>query len=181
MYRTQLAIAAALLSFTLAAAAPASSQKPEDAKSRAADTGFSRPKNVTIVGTSAIDTPTTITYANAHMVTDNGSTLDAVKLEAFIDQKTNNIDHAVATGAVKGTFTQQLTKRKYTVYADQGVYDPKFNQIHLTGSVRILVESTYTQGPLVQTGTTALVQLGSGPEYPKITTNDAKTTFTLNQ
>jgi hypothetical protein len=165
---------------TCADSAPATSASTA-AKPAAVDQGFGKVKSVTIDGTTAVDTPGSATYTNAHLVTDNGSTLDTLKLKAFFNQTDNTLQKVVATGNVKGTFTQTTTKRKYTVYANEGVYDPKLDQIMFTGSVKILIDSSYTKGPLVQTGTTALVQLGDGPDFPVITTNDVKTTFTVSQ
>jgi len=151
------------------------------AKPAVGGNGFGKPGKVTIDGTVAVDTPASATYINAHLVTENGSTLDSLKLKAFINPTDNTLQKVVATSKVKATFTQAITNRKYTMYCDEAIYDPKLDQVHLTGSVRILIETSYTQGPLVQTGVTALVQLGNGPDYPVITTNDVRTTFTVSK
>lgn len=144
--------------------------------------GFGKPGNVTIDARQSIANPGSVTFTgHAHLVTENGATLDAAELKALISKEDNTFQKVIATGKVKGTFNQAITKRFYTVYADEGVYDPKKNQIDLTGSVRILIDSPMTKGPLVQTGTSAVVLLGNGPDYPIITTQDVKTVFTVNQ
>jgi hypothetical protein len=181
MNRLSIIAGLSMLAASIVGAYPAPApQAQAPAKERSLGPAIGKIHNVTIVGSDSVNTPNTATYSHAHLVTDNGSTLDTLKLEAFLTQ-TGTVQKIVATGSVIGSLTQAITSRKYTVYSDEAVFDPKLNQIHLTGAVKIVIESAFTKGPLIQTGSSAIVQLGDGPDFPVITTNDVKTNFALNQ
>jgi hypothetical protein len=113
-------------------------------------------------------------YRNAHLVTNKGTTLDADQLRANLVKGTNALSTIVADGNVKAHMhqyspsTPKAPERDYTVTADHALYDPKLDQITFTGSVVSTVTSALTDGPLVQSGDTAVVQLGKGPEYPQV-------------
>jgi lipopolysaccharide export system protein LptA len=145
--------------------------------------GLTKSGKVTLTAKGSVASQGAISYTGAHMVTDNGTTLDADELKALFAKTGTGtgLDKAIATGNVKATVNQPEVGRKYLVYADKAVFDPKLNEIDLTGNVRILINSAYTEGPLVQTGNSAVIKLGPAPNYPVITMNDVQTTFTLNQ
>ena len=175
MNRTYTALASLALAATLVGHAAAAPTK--------AASGLSKPGKVTLSAKGSVASQGYISYTDAHLVTDNGATLDAAELKAVFAKSATGtgLDKAIATGHVKATVSQPEFGRKYLVYADKGVFDPKLNQIDLTGNVKILIESSYTDGPLVQTGNSAVIKLGPAPDYPVITMNDVQTTFTLNQ
>ncbi|HEY3329186.1 MAG TPA: hypothetical protein VGK19_04125 [Capsulimonadaceae bacterium] len=170
-----LALATVALSITASLAAPVVPTKSAG--------GIGKPGKITLTAKSSSASQGAIIYTDAHMVTDNGATLDAAEIKAVLAKSASGsgLDRVIATGHVKGVVDQAETGRKYTIFADKGVYNPKLNQIDLTGSVKIQIDSNYTQGPLIQTGNAAVVKLGTGPDYPIITMTEVQTTFTLTQ
>jgi lipopolysaccharide export system protein LptA len=100
-------------------------------------------------------------------------TLDADDLEVAL--KTHN---AQMVGHVKGHFSKTADSEDITVESDKATYNQTTNQIDLSGNVKVTIYSLYTDGPLVQTGDSATVQLGAAPTYPLITMNHVHATFT---
>ncbi len=122
-----------------------------------------------------------IYYTNAHLRSASGATIDADELRANLAKSSNSLSTVVATGHVRAHINQLATGRSYTVTSDKAVYNPKTNIIDLTGNVKTSVTSAYTVGPLVQTGDSATIQLGTGPDYPIIKTNHVHVIFTPQQ
>ena len=122
---------------------------------------------VDVTADTSTITPTAIIYTNAHMVAQNGATLDADEVRANLVPG-GKVQNAVATGHVKAHIAQPTEKTDYNVTADKGVFDPQANRIDLTGNVRAVIQSPMTDGPVVQTGDSGEVYLGKGPDYPKL-------------
>jgi lipopolysaccharide export system protein LptA len=149
---------------------------------------MSAPKSVLAPGAQKISmvadesqiTPEFVLYTTAHMTTQTGSTLDADQLKAYVGAG-NTLKHAVATGNVKAFVDDPTNKRKYNVTSDSAVFDPKTNTIDLEGNVKCSVTSALTDGPWIQTGTSATIQLGTGPDYPIFIMHQIQANFTLNQ
>jgi lipopolysaccharide export system protein LptA len=108
-----------------------------------------------------------VVYHFAHVTLTNGTTLDTDELKA-IETKDNKLDEATATGNVKAFVNDIPNNRTYTVTSDSAIFDPVANTIDLNGNVKAIIKSQYTVGPIVQTGTSATIYLGKGPDFPKI-------------
>jgi lipopolysaccharide export system protein LptA len=121
-----------------------------------------------------------IVYQGAHLKTDTGSTLDADTVRANLASATNALQNIVATGHVR-VHTAPGQGRSYTATSDKAIYEPGSNKIEFPDPVTISIISPATNGPLVQTGDSAVVQLGQGPEYPQVMMNRVHTTFTPAQ
>jgi hypothetical protein len=108
-----------------------------------------------------------ILYRVAHMVAENGATLDADEIRANLVQG-GHVENAVATGHVRAHIAEATQKADYTVTSDKGIFYPKGNRIDLTGNIRAVVTSPMTTGPMVQTSDSAVIYLGKAPDYPKL-------------
>ncbi len=139
--------------------------------------GFS---NVDMVAKDWQYSPGSLVYHVVHAVSKNGSTLDADELKAN-EAAGGKITTYTADGNVKAVFTDSVNARTYNVNCDLAVFDPKLNKIDLTGNVKIVVISSLTEGPLVQTGTSATIYLGSGPDFPKIDMHQIHAVFAIKQ
>ena len=131
--------------------------------------------NIDLTADASTITPTAIIYTNAHMVAQNGATLDADEIRANLAVG-GKIDNAVATGHMRAHIAEPSAKTVYNVTADKGVFNPQANRIDLIGNVRAVVDSPMTDGPLVQTGTEGEIYLGKAPEYPKLVMHGVHTT-----
>jgi|GEM_PF-5156227 hypothetical protein len=136
-------------------------------------------------------TPTTLRYGNAHATMSDGTILDSDALIFEIDPSghgKSSVKDIKASGHFKAVyFTLDGTKKyKDTATADEGTYYPATNKIILNGSVVITMYNAAIEGPLTQTGTSALIYLAppgqsNNPEYPKIEMQQGHTTGTLKQ
>ena len=133
---------------------------------------------VDVSAESSVAGPGYVVYRAARMRTESGMRLDADEVRANLAKGSNALVNVVATGHVNGHLDQIEQGRSYTVTAEKAVYDPKANRIDLSGGVKTVMTSAYTSGPLVQTGDTAVIQLGKAPDYPLITMNHVHTVFT---
>lgn len=117
-----------------------------------------------------------MTYKDAHLVGSNGLTIDADTVDITVATKT-----AQLTGDVKAHLATPQSSQgieDMTVYADKAVYDRAANRVDLSGDVKCILYSVYTDGPLVQTGDSAVMQLGPPPDFPVVTMEHVHTTFT---
>jgi lipopolysaccharide export system protein LptA len=121
-----------------------------------------------------------VIYKFAHLTTTTGSTVDADELKATVATG-NQLSQATATGHVRAFVNDVATHRKYTVTADMAVFDPKADTVDLTGNVKAVIVSPYTDGPVVQTGTSATIQLGPAPDFPKIIMRQVHAEFSVKQ
>jgi len=167
-------LAAALIAFStlysVGRAAPTDSSTP----------GISGFGEINLTANTSEIEPNAIVYHDAHMVAQNGATLDADEIRANLVQG-GKLENAVATGHVKANVASAVQKGVYTLTADKGVFDPKGNKIDLTGNVRAVVESPMTTGPMIQTGDTGIVYLGKAPDYPKLVMTNVHATLTPAQ
>ena len=167
----------ALFAFLVAASHVESVQAASAATPAKGASAIAKPGRVTMKSNSSIVTQGAVTYLSAHMTTDTGAVLDADSIRAEFEQGGGTVQTVVATGHVRAFVPQTTANRQYTVYADKGVFDPKTNQIVLTGAVKTVIASTLTDGPLIQTGDAATIQLGKAPDYPIITMTNVETNF----
>jgi lipopolysaccharide export system protein LptA len=135
---------------------------------------------IALVARSSEATPNYILYDFATITMKNGTTLYADELKA-VEAKSQGLETATATGNVKAVVNDLVNSRNYTVTADNAVFDPRTNTIDLTGNVKTVITSSYTDGPLIQTGTSATVYLGKGPDFPKIDMRQVHAELTVKQ
>ena len=101
-------------------------------------------------------------YGNVHLRAQNGATLDADTIKGLAS-KDGTIEEWVATGHVRAHIEQPALGRYYDVTADKAVFRPGIKRIDLNGGVTTTARTTYTVGPLIQTGDSAVVLLGEPP------------------
>jgi hypothetical protein len=159
-----------LFGFAVASALPATAQTAGQTSKKpdAAEGQFVKSLgNVNIDADQNIITPTGITYINAHLHAENGTTMDCHELKEEMD-KSGNTTQFVATGNVVA-HVPFAKGQIYDISADSAVYDPSTHEINLIGKpVTTTAETPYTKGPVVQTGDSGVVLLGPSPNYPKI-------------
>jgi hypothetical protein len=117
-----------------------------------------------------------LTYKMAHIKGKNGLTIDADTVEINLANKVSQM-----YGHVKAHIRKAEVSQDMTVNSDKAVFDQVKNQIDLTGNVKVVILSTYTSGPLIQTGDSAVMKLGPAPEFPEITMDNVHTSFTPQQ
>ena len=87
------------------------------------------------------------------------------------------------TNSLPSDTTDASSKKPYTVTAtaEHAVYDVAAQMISLTGNVKTVIDNSNTDGPIVQTGTSAVITFGKGPDYPKIDMSQVHTELTMKQ
>jgi len=148
---------------------------------------------ITIKFKSSEATPGYLIYEYAHATMRNGTTLDSDELKLIpftggASRSKGSLKEIDANGHVKATLVDVIGTTSYTDVAtsDNGVYDPVNNTITLTGDVTIVVYNPSVDGPITQTGTTAVIYLAppgesSNPDYPKIDMQQGHTVVSPKQ
>ena len=133
---------------------------------------------VELTSDSSLIGPSCVVYTNAKMTAADGTTVNADDLRANIADAGSivTLKNIVLTGHVRAHIEQP--GRTMSVSTDKAVYDPKANNIALTGNVRAEVGSKYTAGPWVQTGDSGTILLGHSADYPQLVMYHVHTTFT---
>jgi lipopolysaccharide export system protein LptA len=131
---------------------------------------------IDVVASQSVFRPGVAEYRKAHMIGKNGLTVDADVIDIKLATKS-----AQMTGNIKAHIKRDAESQDITVNADKASFDRVKNEIVLTGNVKVVIYSPYTNGPMVQTGDSAIVQLGAAPEYPLITMDHVHSTFTPAQ
>jgi lipopolysaccharide export system protein LptA len=139
-----------------------------------------------IVATGDVKSTVVDPQGGNYVVTANQGTYDpsakTINLSGNVRMETSSADAGIKSGA---------PIRKYSVVAtsDNAVYDLTKNIVNLNGDVKTVIDNEYTEGPIVQTGTSAVIVLRKSPgdtqdkdtDYPQIDMQQVHTQFTLKQ